>query len=82
MPKLIEHHKDGFSRHLSQKGLSVYGLSRTSGVAEKTLRKMTQGHGPVRLDSVRKLAVSMGLEVPAVVKMLELDGVVVVGLHV
>ena len=65
---------------IRDRGYTPYSLSRKSGVAERTIRKLcklTGDEAPIRMNTVRKLAEALGMEHSEVVSILQGDGLVV-----
>lgn len=62
---------------LRERGLSVYALSKKSGVSWRTIRKLCNAEGPVRLDTVRKLCAALEMEFAELSAILQGDGITV-----
>lgn len=78
VPKLIkdeaqEAKKGVFEQLLHDRALTIFGLSRSSGVAERTLRRIVRRQ-KVRGHVVRKLAAALGMETGDLLNILAQDG--------
>jgi DNA-binding Xre family transcriptional regulator len=62
---------------LRERGWSIYSLSRKSGVSEATIRKLCNGDGPCRMNTVRKLCAALDMEASELSAILQGDGIVV-----
>ena len=62
---------------LRERGLSVYALSKKSGVSAATITKLCNGNGPVRLVTVRKLCEALEMEPAELSAILQGDGIAV-----
>lgn len=68
-----------FDALLRDRGLTVYSLAKLSGVAERTIRKICNAKGPIRIGTVRRIAQHVGMEPGEIISILQGDGILVGG---
>ena len=74
---IAKERKGALDGMLRERGWTVYSLSKKSNVSEAVIRKLCNGEGPVQMNTVRKLCVTLEMEPSELSAILQGDGIVV-----
>jgi DNA-binding Xre family transcriptional regulator len=72
-----ERRKGTLDALLRDRGLTVYALCKSSGVARQTVMKLCTGAGNVHMGTVKKVAEALSMEPGELSAILQGDGIVV-----
>lgn len=62
---------------LRERGLTIYSVSKQTGIARQTLTKLCSGVGRVHMSTARKVAEAIGIEPSELIAILQGDGMTV-----